>query len=340
MITIEKNIALLPYNTFGMAQKASAFSAISQEEDLAELNDYTEYKQGILAWGGGSNFLLAADVKEWVIYNNIKGIRVIRDDTDDILIEAAAGEIWHDFVRYTVQEGFGGLENLSLIPGKVGASPVQNIGAYGAEVKDTLYSVKAWDLQENRFHIFSNADCQFGYRDSIFKNQYKGRFIITSVIFKLSKKPVVNIEYGGIRKELEGMGIEELSIKAVSDAVIQIRRSKLPDPAVVGNAGSFFKNPVISEDQFHQLKSHFSDMPFYEAGIGQYKIPAAWLIEQCGWKGYRDGQIGVHPRQALVLVNYGGGNGRKIYELSQKIITSVNEKFGILLEREVQVYGG
>lgn len=339
MISIEKNISLLPYNTFGMAQKASAFSTISNEEELTELSSHPEYRQGILAWGGGSNFLLTTDVKEWVIYNNIKGIRIIKEDTDDVLIEAGAGEVWHDFVCYTVQSGFGGLENLSLIPGKVGASPVQNIGAYGAEVKDTLYSVKAWDLQENRLHTFSNADCQFAYRDSIFKNQYKGRYIIVSVIFKLSKKPTVNIEYGGIRKELEIMGIEELSIKAVSDAVIQIRHSKLPDPAVVGNAGSFFKNPVISENKFHQLKSYFSDMPFYETGIGRYKIPAAWLIEQCGWKGYRDGQIGVHPRQALVLVNYGGGNGRKIYELSQKIISSVNEKFGIPLEREVQVYG-
>lgn len=340
MITIEKNISLLPYNTFGMAQKASAVSIISHENELAELNSYPEYKQGVLTWGGGSNFLLTTDVKEWVIYNKIKGIRIIKEDTNDILIEAGAGEVWHDFVLYTVQSGFGGLENLSLIPGKVGASPVQNIGAYGAEVKDTLYSVKAWDLQENRFHIFSNADCQFGYRDSIFKNQYKGRFIITSVIFKLSKKPVVNIEYGGIRKELETMGIEDLSIKAVSDAVIQIRRSKLPDPKVVGNAGSFFKNPIIDAEQFKELKTQFSEMPFYESGSRQYKIPAAWLIEQCGWKGYRDGQIGVHSRQALVLVNYGGGNGKKIYELSQKIITSIKEKFGISLEREVQVYVG
>lgn len=338
MIKIEKNFSLLPYNTFGMAQNASAFSTINHEDELSALNHYPEFQQGILAWGGGSNFLLTSEVQEWVLYNNIKGRRIVKEEGNDIFIEAGAGEIWHDFVLFTVQLGFSGLENLSLIPGKVGASPVQNIGAYGAEVKDTLYSVKAWDLQQNRFQTFSNADCQFGYRDSIFKNQYKGRFFITAVIFKLSKKPVFNIEYGGIRKELETMGIKELSTKAISDAVIQIRRSKLPDPAIVGNAGSFFKNPVIGEEQFHQLKNHFSDMPFYETGIEQYKIPAAWLIEQCGWKGFREGQIGVHPRQALVLVNYGGGNGQKIYELSQRIISSVNEKFGIQLEREVQVY--
>lgn len=322
-----------------MVQNASAFSTINNEKELAELNNHPEYKQGILALGGGSNFLFAADVKEWVIYNNIKGISVIGDNQDFVWIEVAAGEGWHEFVLYTVQSGFGGLENLSFIPGKVGAAPVQNIGAYGAEIKDTLFSVKAWDLREKIFHTFTNTDCWFGYRDSIFKNHYKGRFIITSVVFQLRKKPVFNIDYGGIRKELEAMGIKELSLKAVSDAVIQIRRSKLPDPVVVGNAGSFFKNPVIGGGQFHQLKRLFPELPFYETGAAQYKIPAAWLIEQCGWKGFREGNIGVHPQQALVLVNYGGGKGKSIYELSQKIISSVTEKFGITLEREVQVYG-
>ncbi|HET8572319.1 MAG TPA: UDP-N-acetylmuramate dehydrogenase [Edaphocola sp.] len=339
MIEIEKNISLLPYNTFGMARNASAMSLITHEDQLAELPGHEEYQQGILVLGGGSNFLFTTDVREWVIRNNIKGKRIIDEDKDFVWVEAGGGEVWHNFVLYTVQSGFGGLENLSLIPGKVGAAPVQNIGAYGAEIKDTLFRVKAWDLQQKCFRIFSNIDCRLGYRDSIFKNQYKGRFMITSVIFQLRKKPVFNIEYGGIRKELEVMGLKELSLKAVSDAVTRIRRSKLPDPAVVGNAGSFFKNPVISSDRFGRLESRFPEIPFYETGAGQYKIPAAWLIEQCGWKGFRDGNIGVHPRQALVLVNYGGGNGKSIYDLSQKIILSVSEKFGILLEREVQVYG-
>jgi UDP-N-acetylmuramate dehydrogenase len=247
--------------------------------------------------------------------------------------------VWHSFVLYCVDKGYAGIENLSLIPGTVGASPIQNIGAYGVEVKDVITSVRFYHLEKKKFETYDNATCQFGYRDSIFKQSLKGKIIITAVTFQLNKKAEFHIQYGNIQQELEHSGIttQNLSIKAISDAVIRIRSSKLPDPKLIGNAGSFFKNPIVSQQQYEQLHSAYTTMPHYPLPNNQVKIPAAWLIEQCGWKGYRIGDAGVHEHQALVLVNYGGASGKTIDELSLKIVDSVQEKFNITLEREVQI---
>lgn len=338
MISIEKNFPLHFLNTFGMNVSAAAYSKIENEEQLKDLSGYPEYQNGIFVLGGGSNILFTKNVSEWVWHNEIKGIHTIQEDEAFVWLEVGAGEIWHNFVLFTINKGYGGIENLSLIPGKAGAAPVQNIGAYGAEVKQVITTVKAWHIQEQCLIQFSNEECGFGYRDSIFKRKFKGQLIITSVVFKLRKSPELNIEYGAIKKELERMRITDLSVKAVSDAVINIRRSKLPDPAVVGNAGSFFKNPEITAVHYAELKKQFPEMPGYPTLPQQVKIPAGWLIEHRGWKGYREGNVGVHPLQALVLVNYGGSSGAEVYGLSEKIINSVSEKFGIHLEREVQIY--
>jgi UDP-N-acetylmuramate dehydrogenase len=283
-----------------------------------------------------------------VIRNEIKGIELVDEDEDYVYVTVGAGESWHGFVQYCLTRNWAGVENLSLIPGSVGAAPMQNIGAYGVEIKDVFHELTAWDLEEGKVYTFTLNDCRFGYRDSIFKGPYKGRFIILSVTFRLNKTPVFHTAYGAIREELERMGVQELSIQAISQAVVHIRTSKLPDPAQIGNAGSFFKNPTIPSMHFANLQTMFPGIVGYPeastggaptagASDGTTKLAAGWLIEQCGWKGYRHGDAGVHTRQALVLVNYGHATGQELYDLSEEILRSVHEKFGVTLEREVNI---
>lgn len=287
--------------------------------------------------GGGSNILLTRDVPQWVLHNKITGIELVREDDAHVWLKVGAGEVWHHFVQYCVQRGYAGVENLSLIPGTVGAAPIQNIGAYGVEVKDVLEQVRFFDLEAEVFREFSGEDCKFGYRDSIFKQELKGKAVITSVLFRLNKAPVFHTSYGNIKQELEAMGVTELSIQSISEAVIRIRTSKLPDPKKIGNAGSFFKNPEVPGSIYQQLKQQYPAIPGYPLERDRTKIPAGWLIEQCGWKGFREDDYGVHKDQALVLVNYGKAKGADIAALSGKIIDSVAKRFGIQLEREVQI---
>ncbi len=288
--------------------------------------------------GGGSNVLFTGDYNGIIIRNAIKGIEVIREEGSDIYIKANGGEKWHDFVMYCVSHNYGGVENLSLIPGTVGAGPIQNIGAYGVELKDTLFEVQAMNIHTLEVKEFSNADCKFGYRDSIFKGEEKGKYVILAVTLKLERNPKkVNVSYGTVSKELEVMGIANPTIADVSKAVINIRSSKLPDPEKLGNAGSFFKNPVIANSAFEKLKEKFPAIVSFPAHGGHTKLAAGWLIEQCGWKGKRIGDAGVHKDQALVLVNYGDATGKEIYDLSTEVIKSVKEKFGVELEREVNM---
>jgi UDP-N-acetylmuramate dehydrogenase len=281
--------------------------------------------------------LLTSAIKGTVILNRIKGITVVKEDANETWLRAGAGEVWHDLVLHAIGNNLGGIENLALIPGTVGAAPIQNIGAYGVEVKDTITEVECWHWEEKKLVTFSNEDCRFGYRDSVFKHSLKGKVVVTAVTFRLSKQPVLHIDYGAIRDELKAMELEP-SVQSIAQAVINIRRSKLPDPAVIGNAGSFFKNPTISRDAFAGLQARYPAIPSFPASEGLVKIPAGWLIEQCGWKGYRSGNAGVHAKQALVLVNYGNATGREIWGLSDAVLHSVNETFGIELEREVQVW--
>lgn len=316
------------------AEYFTVLNEVSQIQELEEKNDLLSQKTIL---GGGSNILLTKPVSGLLIKNELKGIDVAEENEDHIWLEVKAGEIWHQLVLYTIHHGWGGLENLSLIPGCVGASPMQNIGAYGVEVKDTIDQVVAWHWQEKRFIVLHNSDCRFGYRDSIFKNELKEEVLITSVTFKLNKHPQLNTSYGAIQQELQAMGVSEPSVRSVSDAVIAIRSSKLPDPEKIGNSGSFFKNPTISLQEFQKLQTIYPSLPSYKVSDDQIKLAAGWLIEQCGWKGYRKGDAGVHEKQALVLVNYGNAKGDDVYQLSSEIIQSVKEKFDIVLQREVQL---
>ena len=335
---ILRNISLKPYNTFGIEATARSFATFQSIKELEELVTHAE-KEALptLMVGGGSNILLTQDFEGMVLRNELKGIEVVKEDEDNIYVRSAAGENWHQFVLYCVKNNFAGVENLSLIPGNVGASPIQNIGAYGVEIKDVADEVEAFHLSDQKQIIFPAAECGFGYRESIFKKKYKGQFVITSVTFKLRKKPVFNTNYGAIQQELDNLNIKELSIAAISQAVINIRQSKLPDPAKVGNAGSFFKNPTIPKEMFDDLILKFPKIVGYQAGENEVKVAAGWLIEQCGWKGYKEGDAGCHANQALVLVNYGNARGIDVYNLSAKILKSVEEKFGIILEREVNI---
>jgi UDP-N-acetylmuramate dehydrogenase len=332
-----QNYLLKEYNTFGIAAAAKYFVSFSSVEELEEVLDNNKNIPFKMILGGGSNILFTRDYNGLVLKNTIPGIKVLNEDNEYIYVNAGAGIKWHDLVLFCVKNNYAGMENLSLIPGNVGASPMQNIGAYGVEVKDIFYELEAFHLEDKTVIKFSAKDCEFGYRDSIFKRQLKGQFAILNVTYRLKKNPVFNVSYGTIEKELEKMKMQELSIKAISDAVIHIRTSKLPDPAVIGNAGSFFKNPVIGKSEFKKMQDTEKDIPYYEAGENKYKIPAGWLIEQCGWKGYRKGDAGCYEKQALVLVNYGNATGKEIYNLSEEIKISVQEKFGIELEREVNV---
>ncbi|WP_460554599.1 UDP-N-acetylmuramate dehydrogenase [Ferruginibacter profundus] len=347
---IQPNISLKKYNTFGIDVMAKYFASFDSTDSLGQLLQYDDARAAtqknrvpLLILGGGSNMLFTKNFDGIVLKNEIKGIDIINADDDYVYIKAGAGEHWHRFVLHCINNNLAGVENLSLIPGNVGASPMQNIGAYGVEIKDVFHSLEAFHLQEKKMVTFSLDDCAFGYRESVFKKKYKNQFVITSVTYKLSKKPVFNTSYGAIEQELEKMGIQELSIKAISDAVINIRTSKLPDPAQIGNAGSFFKNPEVSSHQFQQLTQMYPSVVGYHLPNGNVKLAAGWLIEQCGpgesvsWKGYRSGDAGCHAKQALVLVNYGNAKGDEIFALSEAIIKSVFQKFGVELEREVNI---
>jgi UDP-N-acetylmuramate dehydrogenase len=335
---IQQNISLQPYNTFGINASAKYFAKFTSLSELEQLFDtpFLQEKERPFIIGGGSNILLTLNYNGLVAKNEMHGIEIVKQNEHHVYVRSAAGENWHQFVLYCIDKNFAGVENLSLIPGNVGASPMQNIGAYGAEIKDVFYELEAFDMIDRKVRTFTAQECEFGYRESIFKRKYKGRFIITSVTFKLHKQPAYNISYGAIQQELDKMQVKELSIVAISKAVINIRQSKLPDPAEIGNAGSFFKNPTIPQQQFDDLKKEFPSIAGYPANK-EVKVAAGWLIEQCGWKGYRKGDAGCHAKQALVLVNYGNAKGSEILALSSEIMQSVEFKFGIMLQREVNV---
>jgi UDP-N-acetylmuramate dehydrogenase len=333
---IQQNISLKAFNTFGIDAKAGFFASFSNITELTELMANNQ-RLTTLILGGGSNILFTGNFDGLVLKNEMKGIEKINEDNEYVYIKAGAGENWHRFVLYCIEHNWAGVENLSLIPGNTGAGPMQNIGAYGAEIKEAFHELEAFHLQDRAIVKFGLADCEFSYRESVFKRKYKDQFAILSVTFKLRKYPLFNTSYGAIVQELEKAGVKELSIKAISDAVIRIRSSKLPDPAVIGNAGSFFKNPQVPGFQFQTLKNQFPSIVGYPATDGSVKLAAGWLIEQCGWKGYRKGDAGCHAKQALVLVNYGHASGKEIYDLSTAILQSVKEKFDVQLEREVNI---
>ena len=338
---VHQKYSLKKYNTFGIDATAKCFAKFSSIDTLVELLNNNKSVSAKMILGGGSNVLFTKDYDGLVLKNEVSGIQVISEDDEFVFIKAGAGEVWHRFVLFCISGNFGGVENLSLIPGNVGASPMQNIGAYGVEIKDVFYELEAYHLEEKVIQKFSAKDCEFGYRESVFKKKYKNQFAILTVTYRLRKNPKFNISYGAIGDELQKMNIENLSVKAISDAVIRIRTSKLPDPKVIGNAGSFFKNPVIGSVELQELQElqRFTDgkVPCYKTDEDHFKIPAGWLIEQCGWKGFRKGDAGCYDKQALVLVNYGNATGKEIYNLSEEIKISVNEKFGIELEREVNI---
>ncbi|MEP7252915.1 MAG: UDP-N-acetylmuramate dehydrogenase [Ginsengibacter sp.] len=333
---LSENFSLKPYNTFRLDAYAKYFAEFSSVEMLQEVLEENGGLQKMIL-GGGSNILLTKNVDGLVLKNGIEGIRVVGENETFVFVQVGAGVNWHQFVMYCIDHNYAGIENLSLIPGNTGASPMQNIGAYGVEIKDVFHELEALHLQERTLQTFSNADCKFGYRESVFKKKYKGEFAILNVTFRLNKKSSYNISYGAIEEELKRMHVGELNIKAVSDAVIHIRRSKLPDPEVIGNAGSFFKNPEISVRHLNELKLAEPGMASYKINEQIVKVPAGWLIERCGWKGFRKGDAGCYDKQALVLVNYGKATGREIYDLSEEIKLSVMEKFKIEIEREVNI---
>ncbi len=338
-MNIQEQVELLPYNTFKIQAKAKYFASIHSVEDFQELQKHPLYKQEKhLILGGGSNVLLTGDFHGLVIKVDIKGIVIVSQDDTSIVIKAGAGEAWHALVLHCVAHDWGGIENLSLIPGTVGAAPMQNIGAYGVEIKEVIKNVEAIDLTSGNVKVFSNPECGFDYRESVFKQKLKGKYFISSVTLTLTKKNhQFNTTYGAIEATLKQQNTQPLSVRAISDAVIAIRQQKLPDPAVIGNAGSFFKNPTITKQHFEKLKTIYPQIPGYNTVNQEVKTPAGWLIEQCDWKGKTFENIGVHPHQALVLVNYGGGTGENIWALAQNILTSVKEKFDINLQPEVNV---
>jgi len=348
---IKQNYDLTKLNTFGIASEAKFFIEINKEEELKDLFDSLEFKNNEkLFLGGGSNILFTKDFDGIVILNKLKGIEVVKEDNEYVFIKSMGGELWHDLVVFSVEHGYSGIENLSLIHGTVGAAPMQNIGAYGSEIKDVVDSVEAYEVETSdpsitlgaRKKVFKNEECFFGYRDSIFKKELKGKYFISAVILKLNKTFKPNISYNVLKDHLEKNKIEIKRSKNISDAVINIRQSKLPDPKVLGSAGSFFKNVYVDNKKLEELKEKYPDISFFEEDLpaqagGRIKIPAGWLIENCGWKGKKVGNVGVHDKQALVLVNYGGAMGKEILDLANEIINSVFEKFGLKLEPEVNI---
>jgi UDP-N-acetylmuramate dehydrogenase len=331
-------VSLLPFNTFGIDASCSSLSIIKSEEQLiSELP--LDYKE-VHILGGGSNILCASHIQKHILKNEIRGISVVKEDDDYINLTAGGGENWHHFVLHCLEKGFGGLENLSLIPGTVGAAPVQNIGAYGVEQDQLFVSLRAIDLLSNKVVTFSKEDCQFSYRDSLFKSEFPGRYFITQVEYRLTKRNhIFNTSYGAIEAELERKGVRPITIGAISDAVIAIRTFKLPDPSQVHNAGSFFKNPIISETQFDILIRKFPDAVHYRLDNGEVKVPAGWLIDQCGFKGMVKGRVGTYKNQALVLVNHGGATGEELWAFAMEIQDTVRNRFDIELVPEVNLWG-
>ncbi len=337
-IKVSKNISLKPYNTFGIDVKAKFFSEIKNELQLKKILTSHEFNSiPKLFIGGGSNILLTKDYEGLVLKISIPGIEIINEDEEKVIVKAGAGVIWHDLVLYCITRNYGGIENLSLIPGTVGAAPIQNIGAYGEEIKDVFENLEGIFVESSNSAKFKKDECRFSYRDSVFKNKLKNKFIVTHISIRLNKNPVLNLEYGNIKAELEKMNYESIGIKEVSDVICRIRLDKLPDPAKIGNAGSFFKNPEITEEKFLQIKENNKDIIGYNLGNNKVKVPAGWLIENCGWKGKVIGNTGVHSKQALVLVNYGKATGQEILNLSKEIKESVFQKFGIELNEEVNI---
>jgi UDP-N-acetylmuramate dehydrogenase len=332
----DNKVSLLPYNTFGLEVYANELIELTDSNQLIGLAKRLENEK-FLVLGGGSNILFTQDFDGLILQNQIQGIELISETANKVLVEVGAGVVWHDFVQYALAQKWYGIENLSLIPGSVGASPIQNIGAYGVEIVDVMDSVEFYNLDSQQFESLTNAECGFDYRDSIFKQQLKNKTIITKVRFLLSKTPNLKLEYGAIKETLKEMGIENPSPADVSKAVIHIRSTKLPNPKEIGNCGSFFKNPVVELTHYQELKENYPAIPSFPVDEFSVKIPAAWMIEQLGWKGQTFGKIGVHKNQALVLVNYGGGNGLEIKDLAYKIIDSVYDKFGIKLSAEVNM---
>lgn len=336
-MNFETNISLTQFNTFGINVSAEKFISI---DSLQQLKEIISIHKDVLVLSGGSNVLFTKDIQKPVIHLNFKGIEIIDIDKDpnNVLVKVQAGENWHEFVLWCLENNFGGIENLSLIPGNVGTSPMQNIGAYGVEIKDVFHELEALEICSNTTRKFDNRSCNFGYRESVFKNIEKNKFIITSVTFKLTRNNhKLNISYGAIQQELENNAIRNPGIMDVSKAVIAIRKSKLPDPKEIGNCGSFFKNPVISNAHFTRIKKEYPETPNYILSDDLIKIPAGWLIEKCGFKGKRFGNAGVHSKQALVLVNHGNATGLEIYELSKRILKAVLDKFDIELDTEVNI---
>src|SRR3989344_3325914 len=334
---IKQDYNLSKLNTFGVDVSAKFFAALEKEKDIAELFQLPEFRENKKIFlGGGSNVLFTKDFEGIVVLNKLKGMEIVEEDQETATVRSMGGEIWHNMVIFAVSRGLWGIENLSLIPGTAGAAPMQNIGAYGAELKNTLLNVEAYEIETGEKKIFQKEECELGYRDSIFKNKVKGKYFISAVTLRLSKRENKNLSYRILTDYLEQNKIKVNGPKDISDAVAAIRMSKLPDPKVIGNAGSFFKNVFVPEAQFKKLLEAYPDMPhFEEAGI--IKIPSGWLIEKCGWKGFREGEVGVHSRQALVLVNHGKATGADLIDLAHKIIASVKEKFGLELSPEVNI---
>jgi UDP-N-acetylmuramate dehydrogenase len=334
---IQENYSLKNYHTFRMDVRAKYFATFASAAELESLLALGKDLIPLVILGGGSNILFIKDFTGLVLKNEVPGMYVVAEDGEFVYIKAGAGVNWHSLVTYCVEHNYGGVENLSLIPGSVGASPMQNIGAYGAEIRDVFYQLEAFHLKDKLLQVFTSKDCEFGYRESVFKKKYKDQFAILNVTFRLRKEPVFNISYGAIKEELQKMQVNDLSIQSISKAIINIRSAKLPDPEIIGNAGSFFKNPEISIPGLLELQLSAQNIPSYKINDETVKIPAGWLIEQCGWKGYRKGDAGCYEKQALVLVNYGHAEGQEIFDLSEEILLSVKKKFGIVLEREVNI---
>lgn len=334
---IQTNVDISSFTTFGLPARVKQFATFSSVDELKQLLQQKPENTPLMLLGGGSNVLFTQDFDGLLLKNEIMGFEIVEKSGDDVLVKAGAGENWHSFVIRTINLNLGGLENLSLIPGSVGASPMQNIGAYGREIKDVFHSLEAYHIATGEIHTFNNQQCAFGYRESVFKRQFKNQYVIVSVTYQLTKKHQLNTSYGAINEQLQAMGIENPTIKDVSNAVIAIRSSKLPNPKEIGNAGSFFKNPVIEKQLYNQLVANYPDMPNYPVDEQHVKVPAGWLIENAGWKGKTYDNYGVHKNQALVLVNYGGATGKQLYELSEAIIADIQTKFNIELEREVNI---
>jgi len=334
---IQSNFSLKNYNTFGIEAKAKQFVAVHNETELKTILEQNKSQKKFIL-GGGSNMLLTKDIDALVIHVDLKAKEIIKEDADFVWVESKAGENWHEFVIWTIDQNFGGLENMSLIPGNVGTTPVQNIGAYGTEIKDTFVSCSAMKIENLEMKTFLKEECQFGYRESIFKNEVKDQYIITSVVFKLTKRNhKINISYGDITTELAKNHIAKPTLKDVSNAVIAIRQSKLPDPKELGNSGSFFKNPILLKTDFEKIHQKFPEMKYYDVSETEVKVPAGWLIEQAGFKGKRFGDAGIHKNQALVLVNYGNASGKEILAVSKTIQDTIFKVFGIHIEAEVNV---